>query len=90
MSEPHELLPANVNPYWSVWEAATGGGKPYEFMIWNQREWGLFDARHGYSRDHRSLHGDQFKRELSAKYAVQVEARFRSPTAIEQRRAGDE
>lgn len=35
-----------VNPYWVEWVRQTGGGAAWEFMIWIQRQWGIFEPEH--------------------------------------------
>ena len=78
MDDVGELLPKHVQPYWAIWEAATGGGKAYEYIIWNIGEWSDFDSRHGLKRDHhrsdteRAMFGD----ELATKYEQQIRAAY--------------
>ena len=36
----------SINPYWVEWVIQTGGGRPWEFMIWIQRKWKEFEPNH--------------------------------------------
>lgn len=32
-----------VNPYWVEWVRQTGGGYPWQFMLWLQARWSEFE-----------------------------------------------
>lgn len=35
-----------INPLWIEWVRQTGGGAPWEFMLWNMDRWNEFEPDH--------------------------------------------